>query len=109
MDRKGLLDDSLVRVTAYAQVVSSGRMCLTLGRLFQRSKDIRPQLASFAERVRETYTGHASVLVVGQARKVGNEILESESLSRGLSRASLERDVHDVDVEVVVSWLIFSC
>ena len=35
-----------------------------------------------------------------------NEILQSERLARGLRGARFERDMHDVDVEMVVCGLI---
>lgn len=75
--------------------------------LLQHPEYILPQLARLAEMVRQAHVLHPGCLVTGQMLERGDDVLEPEGFADGLGAAGFEHDVDDVDVEVVVCWLVY--
>lgn len=73
---------------------------------FRGKEDIRPQPAGFAQGVSQAQVGHAGVGATGECLELGDEIFKPEGFACGLGAAGFEHGVYDMDVEMVVGWLI---
>lgn len=74
---------------------------------FQRSKHFLPQFAFLAKRVFDIHVSQTRILTAGQRLELADEAVYRDRFAHRLSRAGLERRVRDVDVEVVVRWVVW--
>jgi hypothetical protein len=74
---------------------------------FQLPKQACPQFAGFPQEIGQTHVRHTSILAAAYRLELRDDVLEAERLSRSLCLASFKHDVHDVDMEVVIRWLVF--
>lgn len=74
--------------------------------LFERGEDRSPQLVSFAYVVSQADVCHAGFWTSGESLELRDEVFETEGLAGGLGVSRFEHDVDDVDVKVVVGWLV---
>lgn len=74
---------------------------------FQRSEDFLPQFAFLAKSVFDIHVSQTRILTAGQRLELADEAVYRDRFAHRLSRAGLERRVRDVDVEVVVRWVVW--
>lgn len=72
----------------------------------QGQKDLCPQLTGFTKVVGQADVRHAGIWTAGHGLELGDHVFESESFAGSLGTAGFEHGVDDVDVEMVVGWLV---
>ena len=86
--------------------LESGLIANRLLSLLQRSKNTRPQFISLAYKIGQANICHARVIVTGHGFQLRDDVLQTECLSSSLCTAGFQHYVDNVDVEVVVGWLV---
>ena len=74
--------------------------------LLKRQEDLGPQLARFTDVVRQADICHAGLGAAEESFELRDEVFEAEGFAGGLGGAGFEHGVDDVDMEMVVCWLI---
>lgn len=74
--------------------------------LLQRQEDFRPQLAGLTNGIRKVDTRHARIITASHGVQLRDNIVQSNRLTDRLGSRRVEVDVDNVDVEVVVCWLV---
>lgn len=75
---------------------------------FQGQEDLGPQLTGFPNVVSQADVRHACLWTASHGFELGDHVFQSQSFARSLGTTGFEHGVHDVDVEVVVGWLVYS-
>lgn len=79
---------------------------LLLPALFEREKDLVPEVASIPKVVSKTDMCHAGLETTGHALELRDEVFEPESFTHRLCAGSVTHDMHHMDMKVVIGWLI---
>lgn len=74
--------------------------------LFERGEDRSPQFVSFAYVVSQADVCHAGFWTSGESLELRDEVFETEGLAGGLGVSGFEHHMDDVDMEVIVGWLV---
>ena len=75
---------------------------------FERLEDVGPQLIRFAEVVCQAYVCHTCLWAAADGFELRDDVFEAECFAYGLCTTRFELGVDDVDVEMIVGWLICS-
>ena len=83
-----------------------GLVATRLLSLLQRPKNTRPQFISLAYKIGQANIRHTRIVVTRHGFQLRNNVLQTECLPGSLCTAGFQHYVDNVDVEVVVGWLI---
>ena len=97
---------SIFRRHVILSYLESGLVAIRLLSLLQRPKNTRPQLISLAYKIGQANICHTGIVVTGHGFQLRDDILQTECLSGCLCTAGFQHYVDNVDVEVVVGWLV---
>lgn len=84
----------------------AGQLPYSLSALFERQKDLVPDVARISEIVGQTYVRHTRLKTTGHGFELRDEVFETEGFTHRLGAGGFTHDVHHVDMKVVVSRLI---
>jgi hypothetical protein len=79
---------------------------LDLPALFEWQVYLLPQLTSLAQMVCQVGVMHTRILFSTHRLELGDDVLQTEGFPSRLGAARFEGDVNNVNVEVVVRWLV---
>lgn len=97
---------SIFRRHVILSYLKPGLVANRLLSLLQRPKNARPQLISLAYKIGQANICHTRIIVTGHGFQLRDYILQTKCLSGSLCTAGFQHYVHNMNVEVVVGWLV---